>query len=69
MLNIKERDLQRLLRSEYQMGVDQGIEMMKQKLLHAHEKGNPIVLDQRAYFIKSDLDNLRDIFMDLERDK
>lgn len=67
MLNIKERDLQRLLYSEYQRGIEQGIELMKQKLLHAYENGNPVVLGQRAYFIKSDMDNLRDIFMDLER--
>lgn len=68
MLNIKERDLQRLLYSEYQKGIERGIEMMKQKLLHAYENGNPVVLDKRAYFIKSDMDNLRDIFEDMERD-
>ena len=67
MLNIKERNLQRLLYSEYQRGVDQGIEMMKQKLLHAYENGNLIELEGRAYFLKSDMDNLRDIFEDLEK--
>lgn len=67
MLNIKERDLQRLLYSEYQRGIEQGIVMMKQKLLHAYENGNPVVLDKRAYFIKSDMDNLRDIFENMER--
>ncbi len=69
MLNIKERDLQRLLHSEYQRGIDQGIELMKQKLLHAYENGNPVVLKEGVFFIKSDMDNLRDIFEDMERDK
>ncbi len=67
MLNIKERDLQRLLCTEYQRGIEQGIVMMKQKLLHAYENGNPVVLDKRAYFVKSDMDNLRDIFENMER--
>ena len=68
MLNIRERDLQRLLYSEYQRGIEQGIETMKQKLLHAYENGNPVVLDKRAYFIKSDIDNLRGTFEGIERD-
>lgn len=42
---------------------------MKQRMLLACENGNPIELnDGRAYFIKSDIDNLRDIFADLETD-
>ena len=69
MLNIKERDLQRLLYSEYQKGIDKGIDLMKQKLLHAHENGNPIVLKEGVFFIKSDMDNLRDIFRDMGRGK
>lgn len=67
MLNVKERDLQRLLCSEYQRGIEQSVELMKQKMLHAYENGNPVELDKRAYFIKSDMDNLRDIFEDMER--
>lgn len=64
MLNIKERELKRLLDTEYQKGRDYGIKLMEQKLLHAYKKGNPIELEGRAYFLKSDMDNLRDIFRD-----
>lgn len=42
---------------------------MKERMLLACENGNPIEIDNRGYWIKSDIDNLRDIFADLEADK
>lgn len=39
---------------------------MKQRMLQTCENGNPIDIEGRAYFIKSDMENLRDIFADLE---
>ncbi|WP_313184749.1 hypothetical protein [Lacrimispora sp.] len=66
MLNIKERELKRLLDSQYQKGINHGIELMKQKILHAYKNGNPISIEGRVYFIKSDIENLRNIFADLE---
>ena len=48
----------------------QGVKLMQQKMLSACENGTPIeLLDGRAYFIKSDMQNLHDIFSDLETDK
>lgn len=41
---------------------------MEERLLLACENGNPIEINGRAYFIKSDIQNLRDIFEDLEAD-
>lgn len=66
MLSIKEKELKRLLDSEYQKGMNHGIGLMKQKILHAYKNGNPVSIEGRVYFIKSDIENLRDIFADLE---
>lgn len=40
---------------------------MQQRMLLACENGTPINIEGRAYFIKSDMENLRDIFADLEK--
>jgi transcriptional regulator of heat shock response len=66
MLYIEERTLQRLLRTEYQKGIERGKKLAEEKLLFAYENGNPINIEGKAYFIKSDIENLRDIFEDLE---
>jgi len=67
MLRIREKELKRLLDSEYHKGMNYGIELMKQKILHAYKNGNPVSIEGRVYFIKSDMENLRDIFLDLEK--
>ena len=69
MLIVEEKDLEKLLEKKYQEGVCQGVRLMKQRMLLACENGNPIEIDNRAFFVKSDIDNLRDIFADLEVDK
>ena len=69
MLIIEEKDLEKLLERKYQEGVCQGVKLMKQRMLLACENGNPIEIEGGAYFVKSDIDNLRDIFADLEADK
>ena len=69
MLIVEEKDLEKLLEKKYQEGVCQGVRLMKQRMLLACENGNPIEIDNRAFFVKSDIDNLRDIFADLEADK
>ena len=66
MLIIEEKDLEKLLERKYQEGVCQGVKLMKQRMLLACENGNPIEIDNRAFFVKSDIDNLRDIIADLE---
>ena len=52
----------------YQDGIKHGLKLMEERLLLACENGNPINIGGRAYFIKSDIRNLRDIFEDLEAD-
>ena len=66
MLLIKEEELQQMLDIQYKKGIELGIKLMQQRMLLACENGNPIELDGRAYFVKSDIQNLRDIFDDLE---
>lgn len=65
MLIVEEKDLEKLLEKKYQEGVCQGVRLMKQRMLLACENGNPIEIEGRAYFVKSDIDNLRDVFADL----
>ena len=51
---------------QFKMGVVAGINLMKEKLLRAAENGTPIETNGRAWFLKSDIENLRDIFDDFE---
>ncbi|WP_313187905.1 hypothetical protein [Lacrimispora sp.] len=67
MFHIEERELNTIVQSEYQRGVAYGIKLMEQKILHACEWGNSINIEGRAYFVKTDMENLRDIFLDLEK--
>lgn len=66
MLSIEKKELQRLLYSEYQRGIKHGIKQMEEKLLLACENGTPINIEERAYFIKTDIQNLKDIFEDIK---
>lgn len=56
-------------RDIYKCGYDKAIKDYEMKLLYAAENGTPIEIGGRAYFIKSDIQNLRDIFNTLEIDK
>ena len=65
-----ERELKIMIDQAERRGIEQGIRLMQQRMLLACENGTPIELpDGRAYFIKSDIQNLHDIFSDLETDK
>lgn len=66
MLFIEEKELQQMLQVQYKKGIEIGIKLMQQRMLLACENGNPIELDGRAYFVRSDIQKLRDIFDDLE---
>lgn len=67
MIFIHEDDLAKMLQTQYQKGIEEGVKLMQQKMLLACENGNPIeLLDGKAYFVKSDIQNLRDIIDDLE---
>lgn len=70
MLLINEKDLETMLQEQYQKGVAEGTQMgirlMEERLLLACENGNPVGIRGRAYFVKSDIQNLRDIMDDME---
>lgn len=69
MLVIEEKELNQLLEKKFQEGVCLGIKIMKQKMLSAYDNGSPIELnDGRAYFIKSDIDHLREVIANLKKD-
>ena len=62
-----EQELKKLLDQAEKRGIEQGIRLMQNRMLLACENGTPIELpDGRAYFIKSDIQNLHNIFADLE---
>lgn len=63
-----DRELKIMLDRAERRGIEQGIKLMQERMLIACENGTPIEINGRAYFIKSDIQNLRDIFADLEVD-
>ena len=67
MVRINEKQMQQALDIQYKKGVEDGIKLMKQRMLLACENGTPIDIGGRAYFVRSDLQNLRDIMDDLEK--
>lgn len=52
----------------YKQGLADGRRQMEIDLLLAAEKKTAVELGGRAYYIRSDLDNLQDIFAALETD-
>ena len=62
-----EQELKVMLDQAERKGIEQGIRLMQERILLACENGNPISINGRAYFIRSDIDNLRGIFADLEQ--
>ena len=50
----------------YKEGFMLGMHLIKERIKLAAEDGTPLDIDERAYFIKSDIQNLRDIFEDME---
>ena len=69
MLIIEEKDLEKLLEKKYQEGVCQGVKLMKERMLSACENGSPVELLGRAYYVRSDLQHLHDVFAELEKDR
>lgn len=63
-----ERELKVMLDQAERRGIEQGIKIVQQRMLLACENGTPISINGKAYFIKSDMQNLHDIFSDLEAD-
>lgn len=69
MLHIEEKELRKLLEAEYHKGIIHGVKLMKRRMLLACENGTPINIEERAHFVRSDLQNLRDIFDDIEKEE
>ena len=67
MVAIEKGQMQQALNYQYNKGVLDGIKIMKQRMLLACENGTPIEIGGRAFFVRSDLQNLRDIMDDLEK--
>lgn len=61
-------ELKEMLDNAERRGIEQGIRLMQERMLLACENGNPISINGKAFFIKSDIQNLQDIFTDLEAD-
>lgn len=64
-----EGKLKVMLNHAEKRGIKKGIKIMQQKMLLSCENGNPINIDGRAFFVKSDIQNLHDIFSALEADE
>lgn len=63
-----EQELKAMLDHAERRGIEQGIRLMQERMLLACENGTPLSINGKAYFIKSDMQNLHDIFADLEAD-
>ena len=55
-----------MMEEQYNRGITVGMELMMEKLRIAADNGTPIEIDGRAWYLKSDIENLRDIFEDME---
>lgn len=56
-----------MFQDTFEQGVVTGIKLMEQKILKACEEGKPVEIDGRVYFVKSDIQNLREIFDKMEK--
>ena len=55
-----------IFQDAFEQGIVTGIKLTEQKILKACEEGKPIEIDGRVYFVKSDIQNLREIFAKME---
>ena len=60
-------ELKEMLDNAERRGIMQGIKIMEQRILLAFENGNPLNIEGKAFFVRSDIDNLRGIFADLDQ--
>ena len=58
--------MEQMMEEQYNRGITVGMELMMEKLRMAAENGTPIEIDGRGWYLKSDIENLRDIFEDME---
>lgn len=56
-----------MFQDTFKQGVVTGIKLMEQKILKACEEGKPLEIEGRAYFVKTDIQNLREMFAKMEK--
>lgn len=52
--------MEQMMEDQYNRGITVGMELMMEKLRMAADNGTPIEIDGRAWYLKSDIENLRD---------
>lgn len=57
--------MEQMMEEQYNKGIAVGMELMMEKLRMAADNGTPIEIDGHAWWLKSDIENLRDIFEDI----
>lgn len=57
----------RLIEQAYKKGFVEGVRLMEQRMILAADNGVPINIEGRAYFMKDDMEHLKEIFAEIER--
>ena len=50
-----------MFKSIYKRGIEEGIRQMKEKMLRSAENKKPIVINERVYFVQTDIEDLREL--------
>lgn len=66
MVHMEDSTLKELLEEEKRKGILLGIRIMEERMLLACKVGSPMTIKDRAYFVKSDLQHLREIMDQVE---
>ena len=66
MVHMEDNTLKELLEEENRKGILFGIRLMEERMLLACEAGSPIAIRNRAYFVKADIQHLREIMDKVE---
>ena len=66
MVHMEDSTLNELLEEEKRKGILLGIRIMEKRMLLACKVGSPMTIKDRAYFVKSDLQHLREIMDQVE---
>ena len=56
-----EQELNAMLEQAQKKGIEIGVRLMQERMLLACENGTPIDINGKVYFVRSDVDNLRQI--------
>ena len=59
----------RFIEQAYKKGFAEGARLMERRMLLAAENGTPINIEGRAYFVQDDMEHLKEIFAEIERER